>query len=160
MILIERVLKNYSKEKGMVLGNLLSQNFQNIYLNELDQYIKHELKAKYYIRYVDDFVLLHNNKLVLEDYKLKIQIFLKEKLKLSLHPTKTKIISYRKGVNFLGVRIFPYHKLLRKASIRLIKCKIRNLVSIEKLYLSLQGWIEYASHSNTYNLIKRILWSS
>ena len=73
----------------MPLGNLTSQFFANVYLNELDQFVKHKLKAKYYIRYVDDFVILHNNKQTLETYKEKINNFLKT-IKLELHPDMHK----------------------------------------------------------------------
>ena len=80
----------------MPLGNLTSQFFANVYLNELDYFVKHELKAKYYLRYVDDFVLLHSSKGQLKIWKNKIEDFLKEKLKLELHPDKSRIIKIRK----------------------------------------------------------------
>ena len=76
----------------MPLGNLTSQFFANVYLNELDYFIKHELKAKFYIRYVDDFVILHRSKEVLESWKDQIDSFLINELRLELHPDKTKII--------------------------------------------------------------------
>ncbi|KKN81494.1 hypothetical protein LCGC14_0319570, partial [marine sediment metagenome] len=104
--------------------NMTSQFFANVYLNELDQFIKNELKAKYYIRYVDDFVILHDNKNILKNHKEIIDIFLKEKLKLQLHTTKSKILFLKKGISFLGFRNFPYHRLLRKANILNIKRKI------------------------------------
>jgi retron-type reverse transcriptase len=75
----------------MPLGNLTSQFFANVYLNELDYFVKHELKAKFYIRYVDDFIILHNSKRHLEDWKSKINEFLIEKLKIELHPCKSKV---------------------------------------------------------------------
>lgn len=85
--LIRKIFNNggggRSTQKGMPLGNLTSQFFANVYLNELDQFVKHKLKAKYYIRYVDDFVILHNNKQTLEKYKEQINNFLKT-IKLEL----------------------------------------------------------------------------
>ena len=78
--LIKLILNNFEGEKGMPLGNLTSQFFANVYLNELDYFVKHKLKAKYYIRYVDDFVILHTSKKQLEDWKQQIDKFLKEKL--------------------------------------------------------------------------------
>ena len=92
--LIKKILANYKTEqpsKGMPLGNLTSQFFANIYLNELDQYIKHELKAKYYIRYVDDFIIIDHDKTTLEENQRKISNFIKDELQLELHPDKTKI---------------------------------------------------------------------
>ena len=77
--LIKKILRNYNnKEKGMPLGNLTSQFFANVYLNELDYFVKHKLKAKYYIRYVDDFVILHRSKKQLEIWKKEINGFLNE----------------------------------------------------------------------------------
>ncbi len=122
--LISKVLKNHSDRVGMPLGNMTSQFFANVYLNELDKFVKNELKAKYYIRYVDDFVILHSNKDILESYKEKIDIFLKEKLQLELHPNKSKILLLKRGISFLGFRNYPYHRLLRKANIRTMKKRI------------------------------------
>ena len=84
----------------MPLGNLTSQFLANVYLNELDQFVKTNLKVKYYIRYVDDFVILHKQKETLEFYKGEIDLFLRQKLTLELHPLKSKIISLNKGVTF------------------------------------------------------------
>src|SRR3989344_7939290 len=102
----------------MPLGNLTSQFFANVYLNELDYFVKHNLKAKYHIRYVDDFVILHNSKEQLENWKIEIDRFLMEKLKIKLHPQKSKVISLSRGIDFVGFRNFYYHRLLRKRNIR------------------------------------------
>ncbi len=96
----------------MPLGNLTSQFFANIYLNKLDYFVKHSLKAKYYIRYVDDFVVLHPSKEQLEIWKQEIEEFLKETLKLELHAQKSKIISLSRGIDFVGFRNFYYFRLL------------------------------------------------
>ncbi len=154
--LISKVLKNHSDKIGMPLGNMTSQFFANVYLNELDQFVKHKLKAKYYIRYVDDFVILHNDKNILEMYKEKIDFFLKEKLQLELHPTKSKILLLNRGIGFLGFRNYPYHRLLRKANIRTMRKRI-----LEKDYDSicefLEGWFSYANYASTYNLKHKII---
>ena len=156
--LISKVLKNNSDTVGMPLGNMTSQFFANVYLNELDQFIKHKLKVKYYIRYVDDFVILHNNKDILESYKGRINVFLKEKLQLEIHPNKSKILFLRKGISFLGFRNFPYHRLLRKANILNMKRKIAEITqkNYDSLCEFLEGWMAYANHANTYNLRRKI----
>ena len=118
--LISVILSNYEAKtinQGMPLGNLTSQFFANVFLNELDQFVKQQLKAKYYIRYVDDFLILHQSKEVLTGQKAEIDSFLREKLKLTLHPEKSKIIPVKRGVEFLGLKIFPYHKILRKKNL-------------------------------------------
>ena len=140
----------------MPLGNLTSQFFANVYLSELDYFVKHELKAKYYIRYVDDFVILHPSKSQLEIWKEETNKFLLEKLKLKLHPDKSKIISLSKGVDFVGFRNFYHFRLLRKRNVRKMLLKIRkynkNELSKEKLSESFQGWNAYAKWANTYKL--------
>mgnify|MGYP001579814553 FL=1 len=143
----------------MPLGNLTSQFFANIYLHELDHFVKHTLKAKYYIRYVDDFVLLHSSKEQLEFWKKSIDSFLKETLKLELHPSKSRIISLSRGIDFVGFRNFYYHRLLRKRNIKNIRRKIRlcneKKINDEKFLEIVQGWIAYAKWANSYTLTKR-----
>ncbi len=153
--LISKVLKNHSKEISMPLGNMTSQFFANVYLNELDQFVKNELKAKYYIRYVDDFVILHNDKNVLDCYKEKIDIFLKEKLQLELHPNKSKILLLNRGIGFLGFRNYPYHRLLRKANVRTMRKRITE-GDYDSICEFLEGWMSYANHADTYNLRSKI----
>ena len=144
----------------MPLGNLTSQFFANIYLNELGQFVKHKLKAKYYIRYVDDFVILHPSKDKLKKWKKEIGIFLKNKLKLELHPDKSRIINLSKGIDFVGFRNFYYFKLLRKRNIRNMERKIelfrKEKISHEKFSEILQGWNAYANWANSYNLVNKI----
>lgn len=145
----------------MPLGNLTSQFFANIYLNELDYFVKHKLKAKYYIRYVDDFIILHNSKGQLEIWKQEIDKFLKEKLKIELHPDKSKIISLSKGIDFVGFRVFWHYKLLRKRNIRKMLKKIlvykRDKLSKEEILESFQGWNAYAKWANSYQLRRKVV---
>ena len=147
--------------KGMPLGNLTSQFFANVYLNELDQCIKRELKVKYYIRYVDDFVILHTSKRQLKIWREKINLFLCQKLKLELHKDKSCIIPISKGIDFVGFRNFYYYNLLRKRNINNIQRKIslfnKGKISYEKLFNSFQGWNAYAKWSNHHKLIRNLI---
>ncbi len=166
--LIETILDNHkTKEdgKGMPLGNLTSQFFANVYLNELDQFVKHKLKARYYIRYVDDFVILHDSRKVLQDYKSRIDDFLKAGLGLELHPDKSRILNLENGVGFLGFRIFFYHRLIRKKNLRKFQttfakttmlCQL-GIVEREKAAISLIGWLAYIVHADTYNYRKKLV---
>jgi hypothetical protein len=144
----------------MPLGNLTSQFFANIYLNELDYFVKHYLKVKYYIRYVDDFVILHNSKKQLEKWKEQINYFLQKELRIELHPDKSKIIPLSKGIDFVGFRNFYHFRLLRKRNIRKIISKIcgynNGLISESQLSESLQGWCAYARWANSFNLMKKL----
>tara|TARA_Y100000031_G_C8234595_1_gene392602 strand:+ start:1240 stop:2454 length:1215 start_codon:yes stop_codon:yes gene_type:complete len=165
--LIRRILSNYSMSegKGMPLGNLTSQFFANVYLNELDQFVKHKLKSKQYIRYVDDFVILHGSEEKLAEWKKKIAKFLKEELLLDLHPEKTRIVLSSDGVDFLGLKIFPFHKIMKKRNVRSFKRKLRLIcekfdngeIMYDEVYDFLEGWIAYAKNADTFNLRSKIM---
>ncbi|MEK6840164.1 MAG: RNA-directed DNA polymerase [Nanoarchaeota archaeon] len=149
----------------MPLGNLTSQFFANIYLNELDQFIKHELRAKYYIRYVDDFTVLHSSRSQLQEWKERINIFLKERLKIELHAGKSKIISLGKPIAFLGIKIFYHYKLLKRFNRRNVQRRVHKLyqkyadkdLTYDQVYESMQGTCAHMKHANTYRLRVKIL---
>lgn len=165
--LIKIILSNYLSHKigkGMPLGNLTSQFFANVYLNELDQFVKHKLNVKYYVRYVDDFVILHASPKQLRDYKVKIEKFLTEKLELRFHPDKSKIMSTNNGVEFLGMRIFLRHKLLKKKNLRKFERKLKTYslsyddgdTNYDQIYDFVEGWCAYAKNADTYQLRQRL----
>lgn len=104
------------KKVGLPLGNLTSQLLVNIYMNEFDQYVKHVLKVKYYIRYADDFVFMSQNRIYLENIQKEIEIFLRDELKLNLHPDKVFIKTIYGGVDFLGWVHFSTHRVLRTST--------------------------------------------
>ncbi len=163
--LIKIVLENFESSKGigMPLGNYTSQFFANVYLNELDYYVKHTLKAKYYIRYVDDFVILHKNKKRLKYFLEHINNFL-PCLKIKLHPEKTEIHTLKNGITFLGYRIFYHCRLLRKRNIRYFMKKLEKNVSLynnkeiseEQFESRINGWLGYAEFGNTFNFRNKI----
>jgi|SRR3989344_1673074 len=146
---------------GMPLGNLTSQFFANVYLNEFDYFVKHTLKTKYYIRYVDDFVILHESRQQLEIWKSQIDQFLKNHLKIQSHPDKSRIISLSQGVDFVGFRNFYHYRLLRKRNIRSIFSVIKNYkkekIPQEKMKEIFQGWHAYARWGNSFELIKDLV---
>jgi len=149
-----------SPTQGMPLGNLTSQFFANVYLNELDYFVKHELKAKYYIRYVDDFIILDKSKEMLEELKDKIDKFLGKELKLELHPQKLKIISLSYGIDFVGFRNFYHYKLLRKRNLRNILKKVKDFqdgkINYNEMMESFCGWNAYAEWGNALKLRREI----
>ena len=168
--IIKTILSNHKTEKegkGMPLGNLTSQFFANVFLNELDHFVKEKLRAKYYVRYVDDFVILHKSPKILRQYLKEIDNYLTQKLDLELHPEKSKIIPIQKGTEFLGMRIFLHHKLLKGKNLRKFYRKMKTLyadydlglVNYDTIYDSLEGWSAYANNANTYKLKRRILQS-
>ncbi len=101
------------RAKGIPIGNLTSQMFTNIYMNEFDQFVKHGLKIKNYVRYTDDFIIISQNEDYLKQIIPALQNFLSEKLELGLHPKKITIKKFHQGIDFLGYVNFPQHRLLR-----------------------------------------------
>ncbi|VTR64402.1 Retron-type reverse transcriptase [Desulfosarcina cetonica] len=111
--------------KGLPIGNLTSQFFANVYLNELDQFVKHKLKARYYGRYVDDIILFHEDAGALNGWYDEIENFLYEKLKMRLHPHKKWLNRADAGIDFVGFVIKPGRTYLRQASLSRCQQKIR-----------------------------------
>ncbi|OGF71885.1 hypothetical protein A2W54_03095 [Candidatus Giovannonibacteria bacterium RIFCSPHIGHO2_02_43_13] len=153
--LIEKVINSFLSTRpgvGLPLGNLTSQLLVNIYMNEFDQFMKHKLKAKYYIRYADDFVILSDSKTSLINLIKQIREFLQESLKLKLHPKKISISTIASGVDFLGWVQFPDHRALRSSTKRRMfkKLKKNANLAIQNSYLGM------LKHGNARNLAKSV----
>jgi retron-type reverse transcriptase len=138
---------------GLPLGNLTSQLLVNIYMNEFDQFVKHYLKQKYYIRYADDFVFFSDNRKQFETILPHIREFLWEHLRLELHPNKVFIKTVASGVDFLGWVHFLYHRVLRTATKRRMIKKLRSSVKPESI-TSYRGML---SHGNSWKLQRKYL---
>lgn len=121
---IEKSLFSVPFGKGLPIGNLTSQFFANVYLNPLDQFIKHALKAKYYIRYVDDMILVHEERRVLETWVGQIEDFLRSRLLLELHPARRIIRPVSNGADFVGYVVRPSHLLVRRRIVDRCKAAI------------------------------------
>jgi len=133
---------------GLPLGNFTSQLFINVYMNEFDQFMKRDLKAGYYIRYADDFVIMSEKKDSLERILPEIERFLYEKLKLSLNVSKTQIRTLSSGIDFLGYVILPHHIVLRT------KTKKRMLKRVNEK--NLPSYLGILKHCDGYKVEKRI----
>lgn len=134
--------------KGLPLGNLTSQMLVNLYMNEFDQFVKHRLKLKYYIRYADDFVVFWEDRNMLELTIPKFAVFLKDNLNLSLHPLKVSIWPIASGVDFLGWVHFPDHRIIRTSTKKrmLKRLKITSKLSVVESYKGL------LQHGNSHRL--------
>jgi len=156
-LLKEIILSFNTKDKvsvGLPLGNLTSQLLVNIYMNEFDHYVKHQLKERYYIRYADDFVFVSEDKLKLEQRILSIELFLKDHLKLEMHPDKVFIQTIHSGVDFLGWIHFPKHKVLRTST---RKRMFKRLIENEYKEESVNSYLGLLGHGNGYDLAQNIL---
>lgn len=127
---------------GLPLGNLTSQLLVNIYMNEFDQWMKHVMREKHYIRYADDFVIFSHNKDELIELFAKIGVFLEENLKLALHPDKVFIKTLASGVDFLGWIHFFDHRVLRTATKRRMVRTIKQSPKPDAIqsYLGMLKW--------------------
>lgn len=150
----------FSEEtKGLPIGNLTSQFLANLYLNELDQYIKHELKLKYYVRYMDDFVVFGNNKPLLKQVEKDIISFCRNNLQLQLH-LKGGIKEYTEGLGFLGFKIYRKHKRLKGVCLNryLQKYKLRQKelsggkISESNMQQSIDSWQNHILFADTFGL--------
>jgi retron-type reverse transcriptase len=134
---------------GLPLGNLTSQLLVNIYMNKFDQFMKHGMKVKHYVRYADDFVVLSRDKDILLELLPKIGDFLNEELKLELHPDKVSIKTLASGIDFLGWVHFPDHRVLRTATKRRIMRRIARHPAPE----TADSYIGLLRHGNAYKIM-------
>ncbi|HSX40046.1 MAG TPA: reverse transcriptase/maturase family protein [Candidatus Saccharimonadales bacterium] len=144
------------KAKGIPLGNLTSQVFANIYMHELDQFVKQEMKIPYYIRYADDFVIVSNNKTYLYQCINTLQQFLFENLHLTLHPDKIIVRKLSWGVDFLGYIVLPHYILPRTKTKRRMFQKLQEKAGDENFEQSLQSYLGYLSHANAFRIAQKL----
>ena len=149
---------------GLPLGNVTSQLFSNIYLNEFDQWAKHKLKARYYLRYCDDFLLLSRDKSELEKRLAIIVVFLHNELKLELHPNKVETIKVRQGVDFLGYVTLPHATMLRASTKNRMFRKLqekkklvqKGVCTEESFEHSRQSYLGVLAHANAQKLREQV----
>jgi hypothetical protein len=165
-------LFNSPPDCGFPIGNLTSQVFSNVYLHELDCYIKYTLKIKYYSRYVDDFIIIHEDKQALLDLVKVLREFLKTKMGLELHPDKIYLQHYTKGVQFLNAYIKPHRTYIRNRT----KTKAYQVINKWNRYFEawdeqkapppevlaefraqINSYLGFMIHQNTYNLRRKML---
>lgn len=160
--LLKNIIYSIDGGRNIPVGNYTSQWFGNLYLNELDQFVKHELKVKHYIRYCDDFLLIHKDKQYLNEISNTIFIFLKDKLDLKL--SKNKLFPITHGIDFLGYRHFADYILLRKSSAKRVKRRVKKLpelltsgqiseLQFQSSIASTRGWLRWC---NSFNLAQSL----
>lgn len=158
-----------ANKKGIPIGNLTSQFFSNIYLNELDQFIKHDLKIKYYLRYADDFAIISYDRGYLLSLIEPIRQFLAKELDLELHPDKISINKFRSGIDFLGYIVFPKYILPRTKTKRRLIGKIKEKIKAfkaekiteESLNQTIQSYYGFLTHAATYKFrkdLENLIW--
>lgn len=151
-------------DKGLAVGSLLNQMLANIYQNEIDHYAKRVLRIRYYVRYMDDIIILSNDKAQLHEWRRKIEAFMEDHLKLQLNPKKCFIQPIYRGVDFCQYRVFPDHMKLKKSTALRMK---RNLKRVQRLYAegeidldraqkTVSSYMGLLSHCDSYQLRRAI----
>jgi len=163
--LLDVTIDSFPGDVGLPPGSLTCQLCANIYLNELDQFCKRILGLAYYVRYTDDIVIIVENKERAQQVLKDIEWYIGEHLHLFLHPEKSKIFPLAQGVNSIGFKIHPTHKLLRNDCKKKIKRKIRKMphlinegrMTVEKANQMLRSWTGHAQHGCSRNFIQSLL---
>lgn len=170
MQLIDIIIDSFSlhqlgqREVGLPLGNVTSQLFGNIYLHELDTFVKQELRQKHYLRYCDDFIMIDHRELELDRLVELIRYFLKQKLLLDLHPRKVTLNNVHQGIDFLGYILFLNHRLVRTRTKRRMKRRLEeNYINylngkVESSHMDqcLQSYLGILSHANQHDLTQAL----
>ena len=168
MALLRQIICSFDSKsynhRGLPIGNLTSQLFANVYMNEFDQFMKHELRIKHYIRYTDDFVIVADNNEYLLELLPHISKFLDTKLGLKLHPHKVSIRKFRQGIDFLGYVVLPHHILLRTKTRKRIMRKLdqrvveykKGAISEKTFNQSLQSYLGVLEHADAYKITEQL----
>jgi retron-type reverse transcriptase len=151
------------RRRGIPIGNLTSQFFANVYLNDFDYFIKEQLRIPAYLRYVDDFALFSNNPVQLQDARIAIEEYLVS-LRLKIHPVKSQLFETKHGANFLGFRIFPDHIRVRTENLRRARRRLRQLqidfaqgkISVRDVTQSIKSWVAHLEHGDTWQLREKV----
>lgn len=156
--LLSTIIDSFSSiraDKGIPLGNLTSQLFANVYLHELDRYVKHTLRMRYYVRYADDFVLLSSDREELVEVLWQIETFLRQTLGLALHQDKVHIRTLASGIDFLGWIHFPDHRVLRTTTKRRMLGRVACVEDQDDALV--QSYLGLVRQGNTYKLQVHVL---
>ncbi len=152
------------RPRGLPIGNLTSQFWANVYLNDLDQWVKRQLRCRGYVRYVDDFLLFGEDKRQIWEWKDSVRVCL-DALRVTLHERESTVYPVANGIPFLGFRIYPTHRRLKRrnglAFARRLRGYQRDLdrgrLDLDGLALRIQGWVAHAAHGDTFGLRRALL---
>jgi len=175
LAILDDILDSYHEDgrpgKGMPIGNLISQLMANVYLNELDQYVKCRLGERWYCRYMDDFLVIAPDKRHLHRLRIHLEWWLAERLELETnHKTSVFPVHPRqgRGLDFVGYHMWPHKRRLRKGSMKRFKRRVRRLrrnyaageIDMRGVQLQLNSWLAHASHANAEGLVRSVIYDT
>lgn len=151
------------RRRGLPIGNLTSQFFANVYLNGFDHFVKEQLKARKYLRYVDDFALFSDDRGFLAEARFAVEEYL-DQLRLKIHPVKSQLFDTKYGANFLGFRVLPNCIRVRTENLKRARRRLRKMqinynqkkISLDKVLQSTQSWFAHIKHGDTWQLQQQI----
>jgi len=151
------------RKRGLPIGNLTSQLFANIYLDGFDHYVKEHLRCRYYIRYMDDMAVFDDDKKRLGEVRLTMIHYLEE-LRLNVHMNRAQYWPVTQGTDWLGYRMYPTHRHVRKSNIRRFRLRLNRLageyrqgtVDLQEIRSTVMSWISHVKHADTYKLRRKI----
>jgi RNA-directed DNA polymerase len=154
----------FERARGLPIGNLTSQFWGNVYLHELDTFVTQELRTGAYVRYADDLLLFGHDKAQLHAWRERISACL-ARLRLVLHDRKTQIYPVETGIPFLGFRLYPTHRRLKRPNVVRFVRRMRRLfaeyddgeIPFDRVQASINGWVAHAAHGSTYRLRSQLL---
>ncbi|NEU83161.1 RNA-directed DNA polymerase [Nostoc sp. UIC 10630] len=160
------LLTPVTRRRGLPIGNLTSQFFANIYLNGFDHFVKEQLKISKYVRYVDDFALFSDDRELLADARLQIEVYLAE-LRLKIHPIKSQLFETKIGATFLGFRVFSGRIRVRNSNLHHARRRLKRLktdyaqgkLELNQVTQSIRSWVAHLEHGDTWQLRKQIFTS-
>ncbi len=160
------LLTPLERRRGLPIGNLTSQFLANVYLNSFDHFVKEQLKAQKYLRYVDDFALFSDDKGFLTDARYAIEEYL-ARLRLKIHPVKSQLFQTKHGANFLGFCVLPNRIRVRTENLQRARHRLRKMhcdylqgkITLDKVSQSIQSWFAHLEHGDTWQLRQQIFTS-
>ena len=162
--LLCRIIDSSPGKLGLPLGNLTSQLFANVYLNQLDQYVKRTLRVKYYVRYADDLFCILPSKTIAKEVLIAVTEFVSSRLNLTIHPLKSTVLKPVNGLDALGFKLFPSEIRLKQASKERIRQRLKRLetaiiadFAVRQVEQSLNGWVEHAKLSTNWAFIESLV---
>lgn len=166
--LMRSIIDSSTSDPGLPIGSLFSQLSANIYLNVLDQFVKHDLRERFYLRYMDNFIIVHHDKKHLLRLKEEIRCLLENRLRLELNPKGTMINKAGNGIEFVGYRVYADHVKIKKASIKRMKKRLRVMqamyrkrtASIWDITQRIRSWLGHCCHANAGAIVQQILGSA
>ncbi len=163
--LIRAIIDSSTSDPGLPIGSLFSQLSANVYLNVLDQFVKHDLRERYYLRYMDNFIIVHHDKKHLQRVKDEIQGLLNNRLRLEFNPKGTRIDKVARGIEFVGYRVYADRVKIKKANIKRMKKRLRAMrvmyregrASIWNISQRIRSWLGHCCHADAKGITKSVL---